>query len=118
MHFSCLLNKRDNAIYIYGHVPFTGCPGGTQPCAGIPYNAGTPACMGPWALVSRALVGPLGPCGPGPCGPPWDLVGPPGPLWAGPLWAPWALVGRALGPPWALVGWALVGPLGPHGPGP
>ena len=55
----------------------------------------------PWALVGRALVGPLGPCGPGPCGPPWALVGralvgPPGPLWAGPLWPPWALTGRAL----------------------
>ena len=61
----------------------------------------------PWALV-----GPLGPCGlplgpygPGPCGPlgppgplgrPWALagralLGRPGLLWVGPLWAPWAL---------------------------
>ena len=83
--------------------------------------------------MGRALVGPLGPCGPGPCGPPWALVGralvgPPGHLWAGPLWAPlgpygpgpcgppWALMGRALmgralvGPPWALMGRALVAP--------
>ena len=34
----------------------------------------------PWALVGRALVGPLGPYG-------RALAGPLGPLWAGPLWA-------------------------------
>ena len=44
---------------------------------------------------------PLGPCGPGPCRPPWALagralVGLPGPLWARPLWLPWALMGRDL----------------------
>ena len=42
----------------------------------------------PWALVGRALVGPLGPCGL-----PWALVGPCGPSPCGP---PWALMGRAL----------------------
>ena len=50
----------------------------------------------PWALVGRALVGPLGACGPGPCGRP------------GPLWALWALVGRALvGPLSPLMKWIL-----------
>ena len=51
-----------------------------------------------WALMgppgARALMGPLGPYGPGPYGPPW------------------ALMGRAL------MGLALMGPLGPYGPGP
>ena len=74
----------------------------------------------PGALLGRALVGPLGPCG---AGPPPGPRGTPGPLWAGPLWAPWALEGRALvGPPCALVGRALVDPPGPpwspQGPGP
>ena len=50
--------------------------------------------------------GSMGPCGPGPFGPPWGLmgralIGLPGPSWAGPSWA---------GPLWA--------PLGPYGPGP
>ena len=52
----------------------------------------------PWALVGWALVGPLGPLWAGPlwapCGP--GLYGPLGPLWAGPLRASWALTGRAL----------------------
>ena len=55
----------------------------------------------------RALVGPLGPCGPGPCWPPgrlWASLGPYGP---GPCRPPWVLVGQAL------VGPALVGPPGP-----
>ena len=49
-----------------------------------------------WALMGRTLMGPLGPCGPGPTGPLWAgllwrPLGPcrPGPcarpLWAGPL---------------------------------
>ena len=74
-----------------------------------------------YRLRVAALVGPLGRCGPGPCGHPWALVGQalggsplpivdrahnaPGPLWARPLWVPWALVGRA-----------LVGPMGRRGP--
>ena len=62
-----------------------------------------------WA--SLALVEPLGPCGPGPCGLPWALVGQAlmgsyGPLWAEPLWAPLG----PCGPPCALVGQALVSP--------
>ena len=78
--------------------------------------------------MGRALTAPLGPHGPGPCGPPWAPLGH--------LWAPWGLLGRALveslwvplgslfgpgnceHPPWALacralVGQALVGTPGP-----
>ena len=96
-------------IYIYIYIwpsAIYWAPGGTQPCMGIPYNAGIPACMGP-----------LCPCGPGPSGAP-------GPLWAGPLWAPWALVGQALvGPPrllWARPLWPSLGACGPgpYGPPP
>ena len=53
-----------------------------------PYGPGSydPRALMGWALTRRALMGTLGPYGPGPYGPPW-------PLWAGPLWAPWALMG-------------------------
>ena len=91
-----------------------------------------------WALVGQALVGrpgpfwagpllgPLGPCGPGPCGLPGPLrgllgpcgPGPCGPSWAraGPLWASWAVMGRAMvGLSWAFAGQAFVGALGPCG---
>ena len=84
-----------------------------------------------------SLLRPLGPCGPGPCGPPWALlggtlvgplgprgpplvlvgqalVGPPGPLWPGPLWPPWALMGRAVMGPLGLMGRALMGTLVNH----
>ena len=65
-----------------------------------------------WALVGRAVEGPpgllwapLGPCGPGPCGP---LLGPCLPTWAlmvGPCGLPWVLMGWApVGPPWAFMG--------------
>ena len=50
------------------------------------------------------------------------LVGPLGPLWAGHLFGSLgpcgqALIGRDLVRPWALMGWALMGPMGPYGPG-
>ena len=87
---------------------------------GGPWSALGGALMGhPRALMGRALTAPLGPHGPGPCGPHWALmgralVGSPGPLWAplgpygpGPCGLPEPL--RA-GPLWAT--------LGPRGPGP
>ena len=64
-------------------------------------------CKPSWALVGRALVGPLGPCGSA-------LVGPPGPLWAGSLvgrrGSSWAVVAPP-GPFWARPLQALLGPL-------
>ena len=84
----------------------------------------------PEPLWAEALSVPLGPCGRGPCGPPWALVrralvgplglplgvcgralvGPPGPLWTGPLWAALGpCVPGPCGPPWALMGPALMG---------
>ena len=54
-----------------------------------------------WALVGGALVGPLGPREPGPCGTPLGRC-----------------VQGPCGPPWALIDGALVGPLRPYGLGP
>ena len=78
-------------------------------------------CGAPVAFVDQALMGALGPCGPGHCGLLWALVGwdPVGPL------AGWALV-CPVGPRWAafvarlgtLWGRTLVGPPGPFWAGP
>ena len=58
----------------------------------------------PWALMSRALLAPLGPHGRGPIGPP------------GQSWAPLAPNAPGLnGRPWVIKFGALKGRLGPHG---
>ena len=85
-------------------------------------NARTPSAQPLWAplgaLVGHglwAMVGPYGP--PCSCAAPWALAVRSGLLWAGPLWVPWALVGPPGPLGQALVGQALVGHLGPCGPG-
>ena len=80
------------------HVPLSPRSGKVTRFSGFAIGLGP--CGPPWALVGQALVGPLVPCGPGPCGPR-------GPLLAAPLWAPWALIGQA-----------LMASLGTYGPGP
>ena len=91
-------------ICIYGHVPFSPCSGKVTRFIRFAVGAGPlrapPGLFlaGPlWALVGRALVGPLGCCGPGPCGPP-------GRLRPRPLWAPWAP-----GPLWTRPLWPIMG---------
>ena len=121
------------------------CHDATTPWAWALVGRALGPCGPPCALAGRPLVGPLGPCGPDPCGRPWALVSPPGPrgrpgalvgplgpLPAGPLCAHLCPRGRArplsapLGPfglhPGTLLA-ALVGPpepswARPFGPGP
>ena len=59
--------------YIYIHKwPFTGCPRKHNPARVFHTVQAHLHALASWALVGRALVDPLGPCRPVPCGPPFN----------------------------------------------